>query len=193
MRGAAGFFRFAVGAARRLPLARAATFATGAFILGSGGGAASADAPSAMCVYTHPRPHSAPAAYLHSISPLTRARTLSIPLKRPADSNMIIFSGNANPELASEIASALDSALGRIVVSRFADGEVNCQVRYSRTDAPPPPPSACTLTEYSHTLVRPTLRSVQRAPLRRCSAPSSRCSTMCEERMFLSCSPPAHP
>jgi ribose-phosphate pyrophosphokinase len=41
---------------------------------------------------------------------------------------MILFSGNANPELASEIASALDSALGRIVVSRFADGEVNCQV-----------------------------------------------------------------
>lgn len=43
-------------------------------------------------------------------------------------SNMVIFSGNANPELAAEIAQWLGTDLGRITVSRFADGEVNCQV-----------------------------------------------------------------
>ncbi len=43
-------------------------------------------------------------------------------------SNMVIFSGNANPELAAEIAQWLHTDLGRITVSRFADGEVNCQV-----------------------------------------------------------------
>ena len=44
------------------------------------------------------------------------------------DHNLVIFSGNANPELATEIAVLLGTALGRITVSRFADGEVNCQV-----------------------------------------------------------------
>lgn len=43
-------------------------------------------------------------------------------------SNMVIYSGNANPELAAEIAQWLGTDLGRITVSRFADGEVNCQV-----------------------------------------------------------------
>jgi hypothetical protein len=42
--------------------------------------------------------------------------------------NLVVFSGNANPELAQEIAVLLGTSLGRITVSRFADGEVNCQV-----------------------------------------------------------------
>ena len=42
--------------------------------------------------------------------------------------NLAIFSGNANPELASEIAVLLGTPLGNITVSRFADGEVNVQV-----------------------------------------------------------------
>jgi ribose-phosphate pyrophosphokinase len=39
-----------------------------------------------------------------------------------------VFSGNANPALALEIAKHLDVSLGRITVGRFSDGEVNVQV-----------------------------------------------------------------
>jgi ribose-phosphate pyrophosphokinase len=39
-----------------------------------------------------------------------------------------IFSGNANPALAAEIAKHLDLRLGNITVGRFSDGEVNVQV-----------------------------------------------------------------
>lgn len=49
----------------------------------------------------------------------------------PADaaaSDMALFSGNANLELAAEISSLLGVELGNITVSRFADGEVNVQV-----------------------------------------------------------------
>lgn len=41
---------------------------------------------------------------------------------------MRLFSGNANPKLAKEIAEYLGQPLGDITVSRFADGEVNVQV-----------------------------------------------------------------
>lgn len=44
------------------------------------------------------------------------------------DREMVIFSGNANPELAVEIAKLLNRPLGDITVARFADGEVNVQV-----------------------------------------------------------------
>jgi ribose-phosphate pyrophosphokinase len=44
------------------------------------------------------------------------------------DGDMILFSGNANIELATEIATLLGTGLGNITVSRFADGEVNVQV-----------------------------------------------------------------
>jgi ribose-phosphate pyrophosphokinase len=39
-----------------------------------------------------------------------------------------IFSGNANPALANEVAKHLDLRLGNITVGRFSDGEVNVQV-----------------------------------------------------------------
>jgi len=41
---------------------------------------------------------------------------------------MVLFSANANPELAAEIAALLGTNLGNITVARFADGEVNVQV-----------------------------------------------------------------
>jgi ribose-phosphate pyrophosphokinase len=40
-----------------------------------------------------------------------------------------IFTGNANPELAREIAKVLDTPLGEARVSRFSDGETFCEIR----------------------------------------------------------------
>jgi ribose-phosphate pyrophosphokinase len=40
-----------------------------------------------------------------------------------------IFTGNANPELAAEIAKVLDTPLGEARVSRFSDGETFCEIR----------------------------------------------------------------
>lgn len=43
-------------------------------------------------------------------------------------SNMMVFSGNANPELAKGIAKHLDLPMGKISVDRFSDGEVAIEV-----------------------------------------------------------------
>ena len=43
-------------------------------------------------------------------------------------SDIKLFSGNANPELAGKIASALGSPLGRAAVSQFSDGEINVDI-----------------------------------------------------------------
>ncbi|HXK16817.1 MAG TPA: ribose-phosphate pyrophosphokinase [Polyangiaceae bacterium] len=40
-----------------------------------------------------------------------------------------IFTGNANPELASDIAKVLDTPLGEARVSRFSDAETFCEIR----------------------------------------------------------------
>ena len=40
-----------------------------------------------------------------------------------------LFTGNANPELAAEIAKVLDNPLGEARVSRFSDGETFCEIR----------------------------------------------------------------
>ena len=40
-----------------------------------------------------------------------------------------IFSGNANPALAQEIAQVLEMPLGQCRVSRFSDGETFCEIR----------------------------------------------------------------
>ena len=40
-----------------------------------------------------------------------------------------IFTGNANPELAADIAKVLDTPLGEARVSRFSDGETFCEIR----------------------------------------------------------------
>jgi len=42
--------------------------------------------------------------------------------------NLRIFTGNANPSLAENIAEELGLTLGRMVVSRFADGEIRVKV-----------------------------------------------------------------
>ena len=44
------------------------------------------------------------------------------------ESRMMIFSGNANPELASRIASILGTRLGKISVETFSDGEICAEV-----------------------------------------------------------------
>jgi phosphoribosylpyrophosphate synthetase len=48
--------------------------------------------------------------------------------------NTVLFTGNANPVLAQEIATHLGVELGRAMVGRFSDGEVTS--RSSRTCAP---------------------------------------------------------
>jgi ribose-phosphate pyrophosphokinase len=40
-----------------------------------------------------------------------------------------LFTGNANPALATEIAKVLDTPLGEARVSRFSDGETSCEIR----------------------------------------------------------------
>lgn len=42
--------------------------------------------------------------------------------------NMMVFSGNANPELAQGIANTLQLPLGKISVGRFSDGEVTVEI-----------------------------------------------------------------
>ena len=43
-------------------------------------------------------------------------------------SNVMLFTGNANPKLALEIASYLNLPLGKITVGRFSDGEVMTEI-----------------------------------------------------------------
>jgi ribose-phosphate pyrophosphokinase len=49
-------------------------------------------------------------------------------VKQPKINGLKIFSGNANPELASNVAKLVGVELGKITVERFADGEVNVMV-----------------------------------------------------------------
>jgi ribose-phosphate pyrophosphokinase len=42
---------------------------------------------------------------------------------------MMVFTGNANPELAAEIASHLSLPLGKAVVGQFSDGEVMTEIQ----------------------------------------------------------------
>jgi len=45
-----------------------------------------------------------------------------------ADSSMMVFAGNANPQLAQSIAGHLHMSLGKVIVGRFSDGEVMVEV-----------------------------------------------------------------
>lgn len=45
------------------------------------------------------------------------------------DSGMMVFTGNANPELVSEIACHLNLPLGKAVVGQFSDGEVMAEIQ----------------------------------------------------------------
>lgn len=42
--------------------------------------------------------------------------------------NLAIFSGNANPDLATEVVQALGLPMGKALVSRFSDGEINVEI-----------------------------------------------------------------
>lgn len=44
-------------------------------------------------------------------------------------SSMMVFAGNSNPELSSEIVSHLNMRLGKAVVSQFSDGEVMVEIQ----------------------------------------------------------------
>ncbi|MDE2566393.1 MAG: ribose-phosphate diphosphokinase, partial [Burkholderiales bacterium] len=43
--------------------------------------------------------------------------------------NTVLFTGNANPVLAQEIATHLGVELGQAAVGRFSDGEVTVEIR----------------------------------------------------------------
>lgn len=59
-----------------------------------------------------------PAKFFNSVE---QGKSMSI-------SNMMIFSGNANPKLALESAEYLNLPLGKIAVGRFSDGEVMVEI-----------------------------------------------------------------
>jgi ribose-phosphate pyrophosphokinase len=41
-----------------------------------------------------------------------------------ANKNLMLFSGNANPKLATDVAKCLNVELGKVLISKFADGEI---------------------------------------------------------------------
>ena len=47
----------------------------------------------------------------------------------PADSNLMVFSGNANPQLAKDITDHLNVRLGKALISQFSDGEVQVEIQ----------------------------------------------------------------
>ncbi len=48
--------------------------------------------------------------------------------KRMAYDSLMVFTGNANPKLASDVVKRLNISLGRANVSRFSDGEINVEI-----------------------------------------------------------------
>lgn len=44
------------------------------------------------------------------------------------DRSLMVFTGNANPDLAQEVANNLDTSLGKALVGRFSDGEVHVEI-----------------------------------------------------------------
>ncbi len=47
---------------------------------------------------------------------------------RPVDTNLMVFSGNATPELATSIARHLNIELGSAIVDKFSDGEIRVEI-----------------------------------------------------------------
>ncbi len=47
----------------------------------------------------------------------------------PADSNLMVFTGNAHPKLAQDICDDLNIPLGKALVSNFSDGEVQVEIQ----------------------------------------------------------------
>ncbi|KAM0855710.1 hypothetical protein ACQ4PT_049600 [Festuca glaucescens] len=63
--------------------------------------------------------------------PWAAAWTPKAPAQETRDSRLRIFSGTANRPLAQEIASYLGVDLGKILIKRFADGEIYVQLQES--------------------------------------------------------------
>ena len=49
-------------------------------------------------------------------------------MQQDDDNQLMIFSGNANPELAARIAELLGTRLGKISVETFSDGEICAEI-----------------------------------------------------------------
>ena len=47
----------------------------------------------------------------------------------PADSNLMVFSGNAHPQLAKDVCDDLNVPMGKAFVSQFSDGEVQVEIQ----------------------------------------------------------------
>ena len=47
----------------------------------------------------------------------------------PGDSNLMVFSGNAHPKLAQNVVDYLNVPLGKALISRFSDGEVQVEIQ----------------------------------------------------------------
>ena len=47
----------------------------------------------------------------------------------PADSNLMVFSGNAHPKLAQDICDDLNIRLGKAMVGQFSDGEIQVEIQ----------------------------------------------------------------
>ncbi len=47
----------------------------------------------------------------------------------PADSDLMVFSGNAHPKLAQDVVDYLNIPLGKALISRFSDGEVQVEIQ----------------------------------------------------------------
>jgi len=61
----------------------------------------------------------------HKLSLTARSRTTKV---ATMPNNLMVFSGNANPELAQKVAKWLGVPLGRAEVRKFSDGEINVEL-----------------------------------------------------------------
>jgi hypothetical protein len=57
------------------------------------------------------------------------AETLMLPSNTNSSPDFMVFTGNANPVLAAEVAYELDVSLGLADVGRFSDGEVTVELK----------------------------------------------------------------
>lgn len=70
----------------------------------------------------------APDARGHEAGPVEVARSAESMSTSGTSGTLALFTGNANPVLAQDIARSLQTSLGRAYVGRFSDGEVNIEL-----------------------------------------------------------------
>jgi ribose-phosphate pyrophosphokinase len=69
-----------------------------------------------------------PATASPTVNPSTLFKRAETAMQAPS-SEFLVFTGNANPTLAHEIASHLGTSIGQAHVGRFSDGEVTVEIR----------------------------------------------------------------